>query len=72
MRYLLDQNPILITIDPVSTAILRIELAPNRKMDIWQQHFEALDEQSFIVTSLGSDRGNGLVQGFQAVHKDLL
>jgi hypothetical protein len=65
-------SPILITIEPVSTAILRIELAPNRKADTWQQHFEALSEQQFIVSGLGSDRGKGLVQGFQSAHEDLL
>jgi len=64
--------PILITIDPVSTAILRIELAPNRKAKTWQSHFEALLEHKLIAKGLGSDRGNGLVQGYRATYQDLV
>lgn len=63
-------HPILVTIDPVSTAILRIELAPNRKADTWENHFKAIGEQQFIAKGLASDRGTGLMQGYQAANSD--
>lgn len=63
-------SPILISIDPVSTAILRIELAPDRKADTWQEHFEAIREQQFIPIGLNSDRGTGLVQGYKTAVQD--
>ncbi|WP_146066692.1 hypothetical protein, partial [Candidatus Venteria ishoeyi] len=62
--------PILITIDPVSTAILRMEIAPDRKTKTWKAHFEALDAQQFTTKGLGSDRGNGLVQGYKAAYQN--
>ena len=62
--------PILITIDPISTAILHIELALNRSAKTWQEHFEALHEQRFIPEGLGSDRGNGIVPGYQASYQN--
>ena len=57
--------PILVTIDPVSTAILRIELAPDRKGDTWKKHFSELKDHQFIAKGLGSDRGAGIINGFQ-------
>ena len=34
--------PILITVDPCSSAILRMELADSRNADDWKNHFECL------------------------------
>jgi len=62
--------PILVTIDPVSTAILRIELASDRKGDTWKKHFSELKDHQFIAKGLGSDRGAGIINGFQAVCPD--
>lgn len=61
-------RPILVTIDPVSTAILRIELAPNRTGDTWKKHFSALKDHQLISIGLGSDRGRGIINGFQGVY----
>ncbi|SEH05579.1 Uncharacterised protein [Candidatus Venteria ishoeyi] len=62
--------PILITIAPVSTAILCIELASDRKTKTWKVHFEALDARQFTTKCLDSDWGNGLVQGYQAAYQE--
>lgn len=64
--------PILVTIDPVSTAILRIDLAADRKSDTWQTHFSALKDHQFIAKGLGSDRGVGIINGFQRVCPDVV
>ena len=58
--------PILVTIDACSTTILNIELASNRSADTWRAHFEALENHQFFSLGLASDRGLGLVAGYQA------
>src|SRR5713226_2395589 len=58
--------PILVTIDARSTAILKIELASDRSADTWRAHFEALEAHHFASLGMASDRGLGLVAGYQA------
>src|SRR5216684_5092255 len=58
--------PILVTIDARSTAILNIELASDRSAETWKAHFEALEEHHFFSLGMASDRGLGLVAGYQA------
>src|SRR5215831_8309711 len=58
--------PILITIDARSTTILNIELASDRSADTWRAHFDALEEHQFCSLGMASDRGLGLVAGYQA------
>jgi len=59
-------TPILVTIDARSTAILKIELAPDRSADTWRTHFAALENHQFVSLGLASDRGVGLVAGYRA------
>jgi hypothetical protein len=58
--------PILVTIEAQSTTILRIELASDRSAETWQAHFEALADHHFVSLGMASDRGKGLVAGYQA------
>jgi hypothetical protein len=58
--------PILVTIDARSTTILNIELASDRSAETWKAHFEALDNHHFVSLGMASDRGTGLVAGYQA------
>jgi hypothetical protein len=60
------QAPILVTIDARSTTILNIELASDRSAETWQAHFEALENHHFFSLGMASDRGKGLVAGYQA------
>ncbi len=53
-------TPILITVDPVSTAILRIELAQSRKTEDWINHFNTLRENGIQVILVVSDEGQGI------------
>jgi hypothetical protein len=57
--------PILLTIEPKSTAILKIELAENRQADTWDKHFRAIEAANYQISGLCSDRGTGLMGGFQ-------
>jgi hypothetical protein len=58
--------PILVTIDARSTTILNIELASDRSAETWKAHFEALEHHQFFSLGMASDRGLGLVAGYQA------
>ena len=60
------QAPILVTIDAHSTAILKIELASDRSADTWRAHFAKLEDCHFCCLGMASDRGLGLVAGYQA------
>jgi hypothetical protein len=58
--------PILVTIDAQSTTILKIELASDRSAETWRGHFAALEQHHFVSLGMASDRGLGLVAGYQA------
>jgi hypothetical protein len=66
------QTPILVTIDAQSTAILNIQRASDRSAQTWQAHFEDLDHHRFHSIGMASDRGLGLVAGYQAACQDAL
>jgi len=55
--------PILVTVDPCSSAILRIELADSRKAEDWKRHFECLRDNGMAAIHLVSDEGQGLRAG---------
>jgi hypothetical protein len=55
-------KPILITIDPISMAILRIELAKSRDCETWDNHFKQILNNNFSPIKIVSDRGPGIVK----------
>jgi hypothetical protein len=57
-------QPILITIEPKSTAILSIELASKRDAASWKEHFLALQSNGYFCLYLVSDKAKGLTSGF--------
>jgi hypothetical protein len=63
-------QPILVTIEAQSTAILKIQLASNRSAETWKAHFDDLDAHRFHSIGMASDRGLGLVAGYQAACPD--
>jgi hypothetical protein len=52
--------PILVTVDPISSVILRIELADSRKVQDWQKHWECIEKNGHIAVYLVTDEGKGL------------
>jgi hypothetical protein len=57
-------QPILLTVEPRSLAILKIELVENREAETWKQHWDALAEAGLIEQpTVVSDQGPGLVKG---------
>jgi len=63
-------QPILVTIEAQSTAILKIQLASERSAETWEAHFDDLSEHHFHSIGMASDRGRGLVAGYQAACQD--
>ena len=63
-------QPILVTIEAQSTAILKIQLASDRSAPTWQAHFEDLGHHRFDSIGMASDRGVGLVAGYHAACPD--
>ncbi|MCP4107438.1 MAG: hypothetical protein GY749_18150 [Desulfobacteraceae bacterium] len=54
------KTPILVTVDPISSAILRVELADSRNADVWANHWECLIDNGYCVAYLVCDEGKGL------------
>ena len=63
-------QPILVTIEAQSTAILKIQLASDRSAETWKAHVDDLGEHRFHSIGMASDRGLGLVAGYQAACQD--
>lgn len=61
-------TPVLVTVDPCSSAILRIERSDTRKADDWKKHFECLEDNGIYAIYLVSDDGAGLC----AAHRSTL
>jgi hypothetical protein len=69
-------QPILITVEPRSLAILKIELVDNREAETWKKHWEALVDAGLIAhQTVVADQGAGLVKGCELMglmhHPDL-
>jgi flagellin-specific chaperone FliS len=62
--------PILITVDPISSAILRIELVDRRSADEWSHHYQALLENGFSPDLLTSDAGTALCAAHEKIFPD--
>lgn len=63
-------RPILVTVDPVSSAILRIELAQKRDAETWQKHWQTLEANDICSLYVVSDEGTGLMAARKAVFPD--
>src|SRR6266516_114866 len=59
-------QPILVTIEAQSTAILKIQLASDRSAETWKAHFDDLGAHRFHSIGMASDRGLGLTAGYRA------
>src|SRR5438093_8051864 len=63
-------QPILVTIEAQSTAILKMQLASDRSAETWKAHFDDLGDHRFHSIGMASDRARGLVAGYQAACQD--
>lgn len=63
--------PVLISVDPISTAILRIELSESRKTQDWINHFNKLKENGIKVILVVSDEGQGICSATDFVFPEI-
>ncbi len=66
------RTPILLTVDAVSSAILRAELADSRKAEVWANHWECLAENGHCAAYLLCDEGSGLCKARRDALADVL
>jgi len=65
-------TPILVTVDPISTVILRMELSDSRKAEDWEKHFQCIIGNGFEATQMVSDDGQGLRAGHNEAMSDVI
>jgi hypothetical protein len=65
-------TPILVTVDPCSSAIVRIELADSRQAEDWKRHFECLYNNGMQAIYLVCDEGQGIRAGHAQVMSDVV
>lgn len=65
------QTPILITVDPISLLLLRIELSDDRKKDSWVSHFQEIKVQNISLSQFTSDEGVGMLAAMQEEMSDI-
>jgi hypothetical protein len=53
-------RPILITVDPISSAIMKIELSDTRTAEDWEKHWQCLGDNGYVAAYLVCDEGRGL------------
>ncbi len=65
-------TPMLVTLEPHRTALLRIELATDRSAATWKAPCDTLQAPPFSSIGLASERGVGLVAGYREAHPEAL
>jgi hypothetical protein len=63
--------PILVTVDPISSAILKIELSDSRKSEDWKRHWRCLEKNGYYAAYLVCDEGKGLCSGKEEALPDI-
>ena len=53
-------KPVLITVDPVSSAILNMELSKDRKSPSWQKHWAKILDGNIEALYITNDEGSGM------------
>lgn len=64
-------SPILITVDPVSSAILSIELAAQRTSEQWENHLNRIVDNGFSPRLFTSDAGTAIKAAHDKVFTDI-
>ena len=64
--------PILATVDPISSAILKIELADTRKAEDWKNHWECIEDNGYMAAYVVTDEGKGLISAHKEALNDLI
>jgi F0F1-type ATP synthase membrane subunit b/b' len=61
-------QPILIDVEPGSSAIIKIELSADRTGETWSEHYNEILDNGFDINGVVSDGGTGLLSGLKKSH----
>ena len=64
--------PVLVTVEPISSAILKIELSDTRKAEEWKKHWECLKKNGYYALYLVSDEGSGICTAQKEALSDIM
>jgi hypothetical protein len=64
--------PILVTVEPQSSALLRVALVDTRDWTPWKQHWECLEQNGYYALYLVSDEGRALSKAQKETLKDII
>jgi len=59
-------------VDPISSVILKIELADSRKAEDWKEHWECLEDNGISAIYLVTDEGQGLTKAHKEALADIV
>ena len=62
----------MVTVEPISSAILKIELADSRKAEDWKKHWNCLKDNGYYAVYLVSDEGKGICTAHQQALADII
>lgn len=65
-------HPILVTVEPQSSALLRVELVQTRQWEQWKQHWECLETNGYYALYLVSDEGQALSKAQKETLKNIV
>jgi hypothetical protein len=65
-------KPILVTVDPVSSAILKIELVDKRTAEAWKHHWKCIEDNGYVALYLVCDGGTALDKAHKESMSDLI
>ncbi len=69
--YYIEHRPILVTVEPISGAILRIDLEPSLTKAGWERHWQGLKQQGVTPLLLVRDEGHILKAAQESVLPDV-
>ena len=70
--YLINDIPVLVTVDPVSSAILSITICSHLNSDLWKAHWAGLAVQNIKPLGLVGDEGTSLKAAYSSSFKNLV
>ena len=53
-------RPILLTVEPVSSTIMRIEVADSRQVAVWKEHWQCIEGNGYCAVYLVNDEGKSM------------
>lgn len=69
--YMIGHQPVLVTVDPVSSAILRMELLESLSKEAWENHWQALRDAGIESLGLVKDEGILMKAAHESSHSDI-